>query len=91
MQVQSLLFFVFFVARSGVAFWTLFLIIFAPILAPFWGPKISYFGVIFWTPKKVGSKSEKDATVQIRRSRGAAKERWRAAPGRGKGRGKPLP
>ena len=60
MQVPSLRFFVFFVARSGVAFWTPFLIIFGPILAPFWGPKINYFGVIFWTPKKVGSKSEKE-------------------------------
>ena len=81
MQVLSLHFFVFFVARSRVALWIPFFNYFDPILIPFWGPKIVDFWIYFWTPGKVGSKGEKDATTQIRRSRGAAKERWRAAPG----------
>ena len=91
MQVPSLRFFVFFVARSGVALWTPFLIYFWPHVGSIWGPQIKYFGVTFWTPQKVGYKSEKDATTEIRRSQEAAGERWRAAPGRGKGRGKPFP
>ena len=91
MQVPSPRFVVFVVARSRAALWTPFFRYFGTILAPFCGPRIDCLWVNFWTPEKVGSKSEKDATAQIRRSRGAAGECWGAAPGRGKGRGKPLP
>ena len=72
MQVPSLRFFcIFRRSLGGRIVDPLFSIIFGTILAPFGGPKISYFGVIFWTPQKVGSKDEKDGTAQFRGARRA--------------------
>ena len=71
MQVPSLHFFIFFVARSRVALWTPFFNYFDLILSPFGGLKMFDFWIYFWIPEKVGSKGEKDATTQIRRSQRA--------------------
>ena len=71
MQVPSLRFLYFSSLARGSRCGPPFLIIFGTILAPFGGTKISYFGLIFWTPQKVGSKDEKDGTAQFRGARGA--------------------